>query len=784
MRLLARTLWCCCLFLAKALASAADSNPAGIPSVPAPPQQAAPWMLSFTSSITNLQSTVEVLFRNGMADPRGCEYREIEVVVGNLAKAAGVSLKTRGWVLPAAGGSPARYAIGWNGLIYPLVSIGEPANAEYDARTMIQGFKNNELRHQTWTDEEYALGTQWLTPTKAALILRFAPTGLAGECAQCFGREDPFLLLATDHLWTAFDRAICAHMRGDDDLAYAMTLVLTRAKPVLEAEARARGCTTLQAPEAEFRRRSGTPPESYFPFLDSVPALLHDQERRHQRRSPLRDPAKADVKADRIAALVDQLENVSARQARNALDRDLIGDLTVRALIREGWEAVEPLLLCYEHDDRLTRIVPDTRNWNGSWRSRADREIVGVRSPAYAALEAILETRQFAPGFTSKETQEEQAAVYKRTAVAMHDYWNRYKALSREERLYAILKDDQGRWPEAASILVQATNQPIVTFISWDPTPWQSPLSLYDVTPMRGEGLRSKSNPSVAELLSKRIHTLVSRGANQEDDAAALNEACDLALCLAKWDRKAALPEFQRLSALSFQKLDPTNHTSLVSHMYLSGQLPALITFRVRAGDTNALIDYARWLVSINPAQFSWQPRQILDPLRQFPASAGWGGTWKSLFEDEQSPWFQFFQKTSSPDPQRMSSPGFSIEEFFGTPIINNDSFRKFVIRVLHDRSVCGKIAGGTGGYWLDQQLSTDRLYGYTMQPPPGTPNVAGRSFRTCDFYAWLLSNRIEGAPAFQLFWPDDQKDTALAVLEKMLTDNKSRLQTRPFQEP
>jgi hypothetical protein len=131
-----------------------------------------------------------------------------------------------------------------------------------------------------------------------------------------------------------------------------------------------------------------------------------------------------------------------------------------------------------------------------------------------------------------------------------------------------------------------------------------------------------------------------------------------------------------------------------------------------------------------------------------------------------------------------MSSPGFSIEEFFGTPIINNDSFRKFVIRVLHDRSVCGKIAGGTGGYWLDQQLSTDRLYGYTMQPPPGTPNVAGRSFRTCDFYAWLLSNRIEGAPAFQLFWPDDQKDTALAVLEKMLTDNKSRLQTRPFQEP
>ncbi|MGA3180547.1 MAG: hypothetical protein ABSF38_09415 [Verrucomicrobiota bacterium] len=50
---------------------------------------------------------------------------------------------------------------------------------------------------------------QWLTPSKAAMILRFAPPDLAEECALTMRKNDSFLLLAEDRLWILFDRANC-----------------------------------------------------------------------------------------------------------------------------------------------------------------------------------------------------------------------------------------------------------------------------------------------------------------------------------------------------------------------------------------------------------------------------------------------------------------------------------------------------------------------------------------------------------------------------------------------
>jgi hypothetical protein len=268
------------------------------------------------------------------------------------------------------------------------------------------------------------------------------------------------------------------------------------------------------------------------------------------------------------------------------------------------------------------------------------------------------------------------------------------------------------------------------------------------------------------------------------DDVSDLNQACDLVLCLGQWDSKAALKTIQVLTDLSLGKLDPKNRSSLSSHTQLAGQLPALIAVRAKAGDTNALAEYARWLKSIEPGRFFLQPRQILNPLKQFPSDPAWAEVWGFLFDDEQSPWFIFLRKISSPDPARMSSPWFAIEEFFGTPIINNGPFRTFVIRLLRDKSPCGKIGGVSGGYWLDQRLSTERAFAYTVQPPNGGPEIAGKPFRTCDFYAWLLSNRIKGAPVFQLYWPEDKRDAAISALEKMLGPNSGPLKTRPFQEP
>jgi hypothetical protein len=793
MKTMAGAILCCSLLVMGVLAPVWKLRAAAFEPVPSPPMQLAPWSISSTNLPLNLQSAVGILFQTGMADPRGCEYREIEVEAGSIRQASGIAIKTHGWLLPGSRGAQTNYVIGWNGLLYQAVSLGRPANAEADARAMIGAMNPPSVQQkilfnvgvQTYADEDYALNVQWLTPAKAALIFRFAAPDLAEACAQLFPTTDPFFALATDHLWTTFDRAFCAHLRGDDNLAYGTALVLTQIRRTCEDEAKRRGFSVSELPEARFRQKQTTPEiESYFPFLNSLPALFQDQERRHNRKSPLRNPAGIKDKGERIAALIEQLEDVSAKQTGYALDYNLLSNPTVQALVNEGWDAVEPLLQCYEHDVRLTRVVPVAMGWGGPYHSRAERRIVGVRDPAYLALEGILETPQFALSFTGNETADQKAASYKSTAEGMRAYYRRYNRRSRDERLYDILKDPHGRWLESASMLVQPTNQPIRPFISWNSTPWVSPLNPNDTTPLRGEALRSKTNPSVTELLSIRVEEMLGRGRYGEDDAGPLNDACDLALCLAQWDRKAALKDLQLLSDLAIRTLAPTNYKSFCSHMDLAGQLSRLVALRAKSGDTGALAPYAAWVRSIAPEKFFLQPGQILSPLTEFPADPAWKELWDFLFNDEKSVWFNFLLQTSLPDPSRMSSPWFATETWFGTPAINNASFRMFVLRLLRNTGPCGSITGGSGTYWLRQDLSTHRRYGYSFSAPGNEKELSGMTFRTCDFYAWLLANRIQGAPAFELYWPEDKRNAAILALGGILGPNSGPLKTQPFQEP
>ncbi len=54
-----------------------------------------------------------------MADPRGCEYREVEVGDTWI-------VKTRGFVLPERAGETGRFVITWDGAIYPRSRSGRP----------------------------------------------------------------------------------------------------------------------------------------------------------------------------------------------------------------------------------------------------------------------------------------------------------------------------------------------------------------------------------------------------------------------------------------------------------------------------------------------------------------------------------------------------------------------------------------------------------------------------------------------------------------------------------
>jgi hypothetical protein len=734
--------------------------------------QSESWAPSTTNLPSKLQSAVSVLFRAGMADPRGCEYREIELPIRDPKPLTGSTTKTHGWILPKTSGDASNYAIGWNGLIYPVISIGGPANFAEDARTLAESLGPPSIPNQMildygaqcFTDEEYSLDLRWLTQAKAAMIIRCGPSDLVDKCAQLFPREDPFLSLSSGYLWNAFDRTVGAHAFGDDELAYATAITLENARKLCEAEAKARGFELPPTPLGmgpygpdDIKR------EYYYPFLRHFSSLFEDQIRRHQRQTPLPDPAAAKSKDERIAALIGQLENVAGSNYSSA----------IKALVAEGWDAIEPVLQSYENDRRLTRFAPV--NWQ---EAQTERNVVEVRSAAYAILEGILETPQFAPQLTRNDTVAESEDRFKASALAIREYWNRYRGLSQNERLYAILREDHGNWNEAAAILVQPTNQPVMPTARWTLVPQDWPLNPTNATPIRGESLRANGNPSVTDLIIKRIHDCATRQPENGDVASQVDNACDLAISLARWDPAAAVRQCQWVSTLAFEILAPSSITGYVSHSDLAGHLPTMIMFLARAGDSNALKQYGGWLKSLDPTHL-WLPvSPMLEPILKFPDSPAWDGVWEALFDDEKSPWFNALFKHTA------SGTFFNVDKYFGTPFINKRPFRNCVLRLLQDKAPGGKLVGdATHGWYLDQQLAAMRQYGLTVPAPANAAEAKSSEFRACDLYAWLLSNRIEGAPEFQLYWPEARRDETISALERMLKTAGATVKTRPFQE-
>jgi hypothetical protein len=82
--------------------SRSDGAPLQVSEFPEPPQQQARWEVSANIFSSELVSATKTLFEQGLADPRGCDYREIDIHVGEVWRGDGGMIKTHGWVLPGA----------------------------------------------------------------------------------------------------------------------------------------------------------------------------------------------------------------------------------------------------------------------------------------------------------------------------------------------------------------------------------------------------------------------------------------------------------------------------------------------------------------------------------------------------------------------------------------------------------------------------------------------------------------------------------------------------------
>lgn len=96
--------------------------------IPVPPRQHEKWDAEAGVVPDSWLSAASKLFVLGFADPRGCDYRAVELIASG-----GTNYKTHAWVLPRKADAKMDFAIGWNGLIYPIASVGDAADFAKDA---------------------------------------------------------------------------------------------------------------------------------------------------------------------------------------------------------------------------------------------------------------------------------------------------------------------------------------------------------------------------------------------------------------------------------------------------------------------------------------------------------------------------------------------------------------------------------------------------------------------------------------------------------------------------
>jgi hypothetical protein len=152
----------------------------------------------------------------------------------------------------------------------------------------------------------------------------------------------------------------------------------------------------------------------------------------------------------RIDHLIRALDEVDQRQWGQPGGVPLGYDARVKALIEIGDPAVPALIDTLETDDRLTRSVH-------FWRDFAEsRTVLSVREAALTALMSILRVRAFevhATGDNFTSRGKEKAA---QTARRLRAYWTKYGAKPFDERMMAVLTDDNASpemWREAAENL-------------------------------------------------------------------------------------------------------------------------------------------------------------------------------------------------------------------------------------------------------------------------------------------------------------------------------------------
>jgi hypothetical protein len=707
-------------------------------------------------------TAVRFLSDAGWPDPRRGEYREVVLPSGENPQG---HITTHAWVLPAAKDN-SRWAISWDGLVYPVLSVGAPANIDAD----LAGKPQYEGRHPF-------AGAASMKPARVslagiALLVRLEryvdAITMMERWEQVFGNTGPnqksptlLSLMMTEWMFRHWSRAVDAHRRGDHVLSEKYLETIASLRPRVEEQAVKGG---VQVSRANYPG----PMENTLnlAFLDQVPALIADSQRRLVEKIPARpeilDPSSIPEKSRRIALLLRDLEEVDARPLTSKSYNEYSADPVVKALVAQGEEAIDPLLDALEKDPRLTKTV-DGDGWFGS--SPAKLRIVGVEEPIHAALTGILRSRHQIPNLDGPYTRMTPASPRLprvELARAIRGYWEANRGKPLAERWFGILTDDSATpaaWAEAAENLVGRQSQTVPIYGEMT---FPRPIEPGQQDSMRGEIFRNRTDPSLTELMERRLRDAWGHG-TKSTEPFAFRRAYHLANALAQWDGKNALATLRWFSETLKQFTAPPKP---VWEFEGVDELVRMFVARHELGDNTALRDYVDWIVSVDAKHYSYRTdAAIFAPLWLYPQAPALAAVAEKLFSDPKSPWRS---------EQEGLNPAW-VSRAAASPLVSVPEFRRLLIEQLKNPLVVGGAElwqGGRTAYFDLYLTNADYGAAESLQDPK-------QDVRLGDKIAERIS-KVRGAPEFSTTWPMEQRDAAITRIAEFLTRYGDRFSPCP----
>jgi hypothetical protein len=559
-----------------------------IATLPEPPHQHGPWAPpeghGFPQGIIDVTAR---LFDVGLADPRGGEYRMIEIEGGRAKRS------THGWVFPN------KLAVCWDGLVYAPTSIGDPADLNRDAKAIIDfgPWKFTPFVRLPFPSEQgfwvhIRPGSASSGELVVSLLLRAGRVDLAKDLwSSALSDERSWAAaVATSWLGAAYLRVVRERIAGEDqnavDTAESALLWQPRVAELLPPGDRSQNLA----------------------FLKPLPLLFADSRRRlgHAKRELLR-------KGEEVSTpdLIDRLEDVYGDKLMWPGPLFYEGDPVVDRLVEKGTAAVDALLDTLESDDRLTRTVDYGRPW------QLQRTPISVREIARIILGRIL---HLPPKLAEASPAELRA------------WWSKHNIDDLIQRSFQILANDSGtpeEWATSAEVIAQRSDiSSGASGDKWHATGACDPRK--PVPPLRAEPLRGRVNPSVKELLMRRTAELVAR----QQDAL----ACRVAFMAYLWNPQTApsalrlvsdRAECQKDSAVTAARIasgDPVAARQWVQAVLLEmdrpGAFPSDLSPLWMFPNDPALAEFARRLFEESDSKVSrWvQPYGISSPSLAIPA--------------------------------------------------------------------------------------------------------------------------------------------------------------------